>query len=59
MNKRQKKKIIDKLLAKAGKEMSEDASRLAQINDDGTINRLAEVLANFNPRTHEECDCEL
>ena len=45
MNKRQKKKIIDKLLAKAGKEMAEDASRLAQTNNDGSVNRLAEVLA--------------
>lgn len=45
MNKRQKRKNIDKILAKAGKEMAEDASRLAQINDDGSINRLAEVLA--------------
>ena len=45
MNKRQKRKSIDKLLAKAGKEMAEDASRLAQTNDDGSVNRLAEVLA--------------
>ena len=44
MNKRQKRKSIDKILAKAGREMAEDASRLAQINDDGSINRLAEVL---------------
>ena len=45
MKKRHSKKALDKLLAKAGKEMAEDASRLAQINDDGSINRLAEVLA--------------
>ncbi len=45
MKKRHGKKALDKLLAKAGKEMAEDASRLAQINDDGSINRLAEVLA--------------
>ena len=45
MNKRKRKKHIDKILAKAGKEMAEDASRLAQINEDGSINRLAEVLA--------------
>ena len=45
MNKRKRKKALDKLLVKAGKEMGEDASSLAQINDDGSINRLAEVLA--------------
>lgn len=45
MNKRKRKKALDKLLAKAGKEMAEDTFRLAQINDDGGINRLAEVLA--------------
>ena len=45
MKKRHSKKALDKLLSKAGKEMAEDASRLAQINDDGSINRLAEVLA--------------
>ena len=45
MNKRKRKKALDKLLAKAEREMAEDASRLAQINDDGSINRLAEVLA--------------
>ena len=45
MKKRHSKKALDKLLDKAGKEMAEDASRLAQINDDGSINRLAEVLA--------------
>ena len=45
MNKRKRKKAMDKLLAKVEREMAEDASRLAQINDDGSINRLAEVLA--------------
>lgn len=45
MKKRHSKKALDKLLAKAEREMAEDASRLAQINDDGSINRLAEVLA--------------
>lgn len=45
MKKRHSKKALDKLLAKAGREMAEDASRLAQTNDDGSINRLAEVLA--------------
>ena len=45
MNRRQKKKAIYKILAKAEKEMAEDASRLAQTNDDGSVNRLAEVLA--------------
>ena len=45
MNKRKRKKHIDKILAKAQTEMAEDASKLAQINDDGSINRLAEVLA--------------
>lgn len=45
MNKRKRKKALDKLLAKAEREMAEDASRLAQTNDDGSINRLAEVLA--------------
>lgn len=46
MKKRHSKKALDKLLAKAEREMAEDASRLAQINDDGKkINRLAEVLA--------------
>ena len=45
MNKRKRKKRIDKILAKVEKEMTEDASRLVQINDDGTINRLAKVLA--------------
>ena len=45
MKKRHSKKAMDKLLAKAGKEMAEDASRLAQTNDDGSVNRLAEVLA--------------
>ena len=45
MKKRHSKKALDKLLDKAGKEMAEDASRLAQINDDGSVNRLAEVLA--------------
>ena len=44
MKKRHRKKALDKLLAKAEREMAEDASRLAQINDDGSINRLAEVL---------------
>lgn len=45
MNRRQKKKAIYKILAKAEKEMAEDASILAQTNDDGSVNRLAEVLA--------------
>jgi hypothetical protein len=45
MNKRQKKKNIDRILEKAQKEMVDDASKLAQINDDGSINRLAKVLA--------------
>ena len=45
MKKRHSKKAMDKLLAKAGKEMAEDASKLAQTNDNGSINRLAEVLA--------------
>ena len=44
MKRRQKKKHIDKLLETAGKEMAEDASKLAQVNEDGSINRLAEVI---------------
>lgn len=44
MNKRPKK-IIKQTSGQAGKEMAQDASRLAQTNDDGTVNRLAEVLA--------------
>ena len=44
MKKRQKKKDINKLLETAGKEMAEDASKLGQVNDDGSINRLAEVI---------------
>jgi hypothetical protein len=45
MKKRHSKKAMDKLLAKAEREMAEVAFRLTQINDDGSINRLAEVLA--------------
>ena len=44
MKKRKKKKDINKLLETAGKEMAEDASKLGQVNDDGSINRLAEVI---------------
>ena len=44
MKKRQKKKGINKLLETAGKEMAEDESKLGQVNDDGSINRLAEVI---------------
>ena len=44
MKRRQKKKHVEKLLETAEKEMAEDASKLAQVNEDGSINRLAEVI---------------